>query len=265
MTTASDLISEADRESFRKNGAAVIRGVVEPELIDAMRVAIDEAMADGCAPHYWLQEQGDGAFYNGLFHWIHYPAFASFVQCSRLGEVAAALLDAERINFFYDHLFVKEAGSPMPSPWHTDAYYHPVVGGQVLTIWTPFDRVTPESGSLTYIAGSHLWSDEKMGERLKDMPTPGEAIEGEQVLTWTLEPGDILVHDARTVHGAPGNLTRGRRRALATRWLDQDTRYQPVEEDLWAMGRKAGNLLPEIDVAIGQPFDSKLFPQVWPR
>ncbi len=192
---ASRLVSEVDREAFKKQGAGLIRCVIEPELIDAMRVAIDEAMADAGAPHYWLQAQGDGAFYNGLFHWIRYPEFARFVLQSRLAQVAAEILDAKQTNFFYDHLFVKEAGSPMPSPWHTDADYHPIAGGQVLTIWAPFDRVTPQSGSLTYIAGSHLWSDKKLRERLMALPTPGAAIENEQVLTWTVEPGDILVHD----------------------------------------------------------------------
>jgi len=82
-----------------------------------------------------------------------------------------------------------------------------------------------------------------------------------------LEPGDILFHDARAIHGAPGNSTAGRRRALATRWLDQDARYQPMSDrdDIWALLRKAGQTPPEVDVAIGEPFDSKLFPRVWPR
>jgi len=43
----------------------VLRGVIGPEFIDAMLIAVEEAIADKGAPHVWLQE---GKFYDGLFH-----------------------------------------------------------------------------------------------------------------------------------------------------------------------------------------------------
>jgi len=190
-----------------------------------------------------------------------HPAFARLVLQSRLGEIAAALLDATQVNFFYDHLFVKEPGTWTETFWHIDADYHPVAGGQHLTLWIPFDRVTPDAEYSPTSPDRHLWSDAELRERIMSLPRLGEATEDERLISWTLEPGDILFHDARAIHGAPGNSTAGRRRALATRWLDQDARYQPMSDrdDIWALLRKAGQTPPEVDVAIGEPLIPSYF------
>jgi ectoine hydroxylase-related dioxygenase (phytanoyl-CoA dioxygenase family) len=40
-----------------------------------------------------------------------------------------------------------------------------------------------------------------------------------ELITWSLEPGDVLLHHPRTVHGARGNASEGtRRRALSARY-----------------------------------------------
>ena len=40
-----------------------------------------------------------------------------------------------------------------------------------------------------------------------------------------MEPGDALLFDFRTVHGARGNPAATRRRALSLRWVGDDARY----------------------------------------
>jgi ectoine hydroxylase-related dioxygenase (phytanoyl-CoA dioxygenase family) len=40
-----------------------------------------------------------------------------------------------------------------------------------------------------------------------------------------MEPGDAILFDFRTAHGARGNPTAARRRALSLRWVGDDAYY----------------------------------------
>jgi len=58
------------------------------------------------------------------------------------------------------------------------------------------------------------------------------------------------------VHGAPGNPHKGRRRALATRWLGGDARY---------LKRKGEVSIPTTDpgFADGEKYSGEDYPTVW--
>lgn len=91
--------------------------------------------------------------------------------------------------------------------------------------------------TLRLIAGSHQWSQWVLPLRWKDdgnfyedssryRPVPNPDIEPNMsVLEWEMEPGDAVLFDFRTVHGARGNLSTSRRRVLSLRWLGEDVRY----------------------------------------
>ena len=48
------------------------------------------------------------------------------------------------------------------------------------------------------------------------------------IVTWDLEPGDVYVFSAMTVHGSSGNTsTTRRRRGYTARYCGDDVRYDP--------------------------------------
>ena len=57
------------------------------------------------------------------------------------------------------------------------------------------------------------------------VPDPDANPDDHKVLEWQMEPGDAVLFDFRTVHGARGNLGGGRRRALSLRFVGDDARY----------------------------------------
>jgi hypothetical protein len=162
-------------------------------------------------------------------------------------EIAAQAMVSPTATFFYDRLFVKEPGTSAATRWHQDLSYWPVRAERIVTVWMPLDPVDAESGAVAYVRGSHRWPElfapanfyEDTGdpmERRKDaaraVDPPTRDIDANpsryDVVTWDAEPGDVILHHPRTIHGAPGNRTTDRRRrAITTRWLGDDAVYQP--------------------------------------
>jgi len=156
--------------------------------------------------------------------------------------------------------------------------YWPIKGSQVVSIWVPVDRATPDNGVVTYVRGSHLWGRSfrpqafgKSGNANAYQDSPFEPIpdidanrDQYELLSWSLDPGDVLVHLGVTVHGATGNRTsNSRRRALAIRYTGDDVRYDPrpgTFMDIEAVRRH----VPAPGIPAGAPLGGALFPKVWP-
>ena len=140
------------------------------------------------------------------------------------------------------------------TPWHADMPYYFLEGFQTVSLWIPLDPVDKKT-SLKFIAGSHLW--DKMirpvswaddsdfyddsnsynnvninnDEEYEPVPS-NEFIFDENnnnkkhnILSWSMDPGDVLLFHFKTAHGANGNLTNKRRRALSLRFVGDDVVY----------------------------------------
>lgn len=262
-----DMVAAIDDDevaAFECDGAAVVRGVIEPRWIAAMRDAIEDAMNDTDAAFTTR-----GGFYNGFLHWRRNSVFRDFLLNSSLPDIAQRFLRARQVNFFYDQLIVKQPGLPSATPWHLDSTYFPTREGKVVSIWIPFDHASPTSGAVTYFKGSHRWVRDRgrssVEQFVRDLPPPGNEIAEHEFLAWTLEPGDVLIHDVDTLHGAPATGPTAQRRALATRWTDQDVLYDPRDDDFFHMARNGGLPIPDITLQSGAHLTSELFPVAWPR
>lgn len=70
-----------------------------------------------------------------------------------------------------------------------------------------------------------LDSSDFYGSDANYLPVPDpERDPGIKVLEWQMEPGDAVIFDYRTVHGARGNQTTTGRRVLSLRWVGDDVR-----------------------------------------
>lgn len=274
-------LREQDIRDYRENGAAVIRGVVEPEWIERMRVAIDRILADpGRASIEYTQEGKPGRYYGDFFVWMRDPDFRAFMMESGLPELAARVMGSRTVRVFYDQLLVKEPNTEEPTPWHQDLPYWPVRGEHILSVWVPFDRATLDTGVVTYVKGSHRWG--KMFAptsfakgtqfaalyaqmNLEPMPDIAAELHRHEILHWDLEPGDVLVHHPLALHYASGNASAtARRRGLSLRYVGDDCVWDD-RPGTFVQNPKVQALLPPLAVKDGDPLRGEAFPQVWPR
>lgn len=265
-------ITEADLAAYARDGAVCLRGAFSRGWLETVARGVERELADPCglATDY-TPEHGTGRFFGSLAMWRDVPEFEAFVRHSPAAAIAARFTGADELAFYHDHLLVKEPGTNDPTPWHHDQPYYPIDGEQVVSLWLtldPVDRAT----SVEFVAGSHRWGrrfaprffkdgsryyedDASAFGRIPDIDAQRAEL---RILGWAMEPGDCIVFHWLTLHGAPGNATRNRRRAYATRWMGEDARY----------AARPGEISPDLTghgLVPGDPAACDMFPVVWRR
>ncbi len=262
------LLSPEDMRGWREDGALCLRGVLGLDWLALLEDGFSDSMAQ---PGPLSKDYGreGGKFFTDHAMYKRLEQFRMFVYDSPMTEIAAAFMGANKLRLVDDHLLVKEPGTDNPTYWHHDFPYFQFEGEDFINFWIPLDPVTSANGAMRFAAGSHRWGklyhpvrigkgdliDE--AERL-DGPVPDIDGHPEQykVLSWDLEPGDVLVFHGKTLHAATPNITKDRRRrALAIRFTGDDIRWRPRP---YAPADDAfRNLKP------GDEIDCPAYPVVW--
>ncbi len=234
------MVTEDLVKQYQSDGAIAVRNVISAEWLERLGSAIERDIANP-GPFDHSYDVAGGRFHGNLRLWEIDPDFGEFCLSGPGVSIAQSLLDASRLNLLYDQLFVKEAGADHPTRWHNDQPYWPVLGRQVVSFWLALDPTDLDNGGLEFVAGSHLWDrwfqPESFGktnasvyERNPDyeaMPDIEAERDDHSILSWSLEPGDVLAFSAMTVHGAPANLDGSRRRrGYTVRYTGDDAVYQ---------------------------------------
>lgn len=236
MNAANPEISPRQVEFFRQNGAVFLKGLFR-DWIDDIAAGIEHNMRE--PGPYAAENLGPGEpgrFFDDYCNWQRIPPFERVIRQSGLARAAATLMQSDSVQFFHDHVLVKEPGTAKATPWHQDAPYYFVDGEQTISFWVPVDPVG--DATVRLIAGSHRWpklvlptrwlSEESFYADTDDylpVPDPDAEPGAYEVLEWPMAPGDAVAFHYRTVHGARGNLATERRRAFSMRLVGDDARF----------------------------------------
>ena len=183
-------------------------------------------------------------------------------------SIVASLLQTRTLHLYEDSILVKEPGSREPTVFHQDHPYFSVDGDLVCTTWIPLDPVTRDTGAIGYVRGSHLdLTDWRPNLFVTRDPVPGakgadvpdlHAEPGDADIVWVeAEPGDVVVHHSRTLHGAGPNSSPSRtRRAISVRYCGDGVTFR----------RRALTPKPHHDeMHDGETLREPAFPVAWPQ
>ncbi|NOX74689.1 MAG: phytanoyl-CoA dioxygenase, partial [Alphaproteobacteria bacterium] len=228
------MITRSQIETFQRDGVVMLPGLLT-DWVDEMRAGVARNMAE---PGEYASENAvtEGRFFDDYCNWNRIPEFERLIRDSPMAGIAAKAMRSNTAQIFHDHVLVKEPGTPKPTPWHQDIPYYFVTGEQTVSFWLPLDPVA--EASLRFIAGSHRWKkmirpvswadNADFYAKAQDwtpVPDPDANPDDSVILEWPMQPGDAVLFDFRTAHGARGNLQSTRRRALSIRWLGDDARF----------------------------------------
>jgi hypothetical protein len=202
--------------------------------------------------------------------WRIHPVIRDLALHSPIPKIVAILTQSGKVCLYDDQVLVKPPGTMEKTAWHQDMGYDHIQGEKVCGVRVPANKETSDMGLVEYLRGSH-----KSGKIFKVNYFISDATsvedEGEEIpkidgheadfdlVCFTPEPGDVVVHHLRTLHGAGGNRSlTSTRRGVTFRYGGDDVTH------------KFRNHAPPQDVSNlrdGDPLDKDptLHPIVWPR
>jgi ectoine hydroxylase-related dioxygenase (phytanoyl-CoA dioxygenase family) len=258
-------LSQEQIDAFRRDGVICVRQAYSEDWVGRIAAFLDDIVGHP-SPIYGPRDPAS-TFHSDKDTWLTNDEVLDFVLHAPSAKIAQQAFGSNRVTFLYDQIFVKDELSPNPTPWHHDFTFWPVEGTQVASLWTSVDPVDAESSALEFVAGSHRWpqrfraigangTDYSTGESLDELPDFEADRSKYDIVSWDLRPGDALLFDALTLHGARGNRSaHKKRRAITTRWCGDDVVYRSGRSrQFYHHGLRDGDA-----------FSSWLYPQVLPR
>ncbi|MBU3920191.1 MAG: phytanoyl-CoA dioxygenase family protein, partial [Alphaproteobacteria bacterium] len=251
-----------DAESAVDTGAA--------DRFDMARLK-ETVRADASARPLLEEETGGrgGMFFYDVAAWKHDLGVREVAFDSALPEIVSRLMGAAYVNFWEDTTFVKAPHTRQKTAFHQDLAYFQIQGDQCVIVWIPLDPADLGNGVLQYVRGSHRWGEiyapnvfvsqtPIASSPEKRCPDIEGAPDDYDIITFDVEPGDVIIHHVKTVHGAGGNTSDRWRRAVSFRYCGDQVRY---------LGRKGA--IAQVGVTHGLRDGDRLFaadyPVVWPK
>ena len=266
--------TDVDIDAFERDGVTVLPKLLDESGMEALRNGVEYNRTHPSAWAHWYTKPDDSVgFWTDYVTWQSVPEYRRVVFESGLGEVAARLMRSRTARFFHEHVLVKEPGAAERTPWHHDQPYYCVDGDQNVSMWIALDAV-PAEAAMRFVAGSHRWnrwfiprnfrSHEPYApesDRYELLPDIDGLIASDpdrhQVISFDVDPGDVIVFHYRVLHDAPGNPSGvARRRAVSLRWVGDDA--------VWA--ERPWQVSPPFEsngLRAGGPLDDDRFPIVW--
>lgn len=255
-------VTPEESEAFHRDGAVLIKAVLQAEWIERLQEGLDAAIAE---PDQ-LSEVLDRELRVDQFPAARTAALRAIIDESPVAEIVGSALRSP-VRFYMDQLFYKPAGRIPPTPWHQDTSYYNLVGRDLIRAWISPDEIARDA-SLEVVRGSHRWNvtycplagrdpdaDQEArakleaaaeetpmlgadayeswsylsGIRDKSLPSVPN-IEGHRdsydILGWDYEPGDVILFHGNILHAARGDIvSKTLRRTHASLWAGRDVRY----------------------------------------
>ena len=259
------MIKNSIIKDFKKNGVVVLRDIISKKWINILKNGVKKNF-DNPSKYKCVYEKNNQKeiFYDDYCNWNRIKEYKQFIFESNISEVAKELMQSVKVNLFHEHVLVKEIGSKKRTPWHQDQSYYCVNGKDNCSFWIPLDEVN-KSSSPEFVIGSNKWNrqflptkffghsyEQKDGE-FENIPNIENNRKKYKIKSWKVSPGDAVVFNFSTVHGAPENNSKNRRRAFSVRFTGDDATYIKRKGEM-------SPPFPYIKLKNGDPLDSKTFP-----
>ena len=237
-------ITADEIETFHRDGVVLLQNMFDNDWIDLLKEGLIANCADPTdRSRVWDRDNADRTMFYDSQAWQRIKEYQQYIFESPAAHIAAQLMKSKQINFYFDAVFVRSAGSQFSTPWHQDEPYWSVEGYNTCTLWMPLTPVKREN-ALAYVPGSHhldsLYQQYNFGNLNPDgkmdidqvdfskvaehaFPNIDENSDQFGVVSWDMQPGDCVAFNSRIMHGGSGKLDEDRElRVFTTKWLGDD-------------------------------------------
>jgi ectoine hydroxylase-related dioxygenase (phytanoyl-CoA dioxygenase family) len=255
--------------SYGRDGAVLLKGVLSPEALQWLTVGVEEAYREG---QRFTRVSSAAGGETSVREYVteDSASLRALLASGVVGEIGAALMQTSMAQLVLDQVFYKAPGPIVATPWHQDTPFLRVRGQDLIRLWMPCDP-SPRDLTVQVVRGSHRWnvvyntSGEQPNETmvvasarssfadigdalLPPVPDVARYRDSFDILSWNVEPGDVLAFQGNMLHGADGHPAHDRpRRALAVMLGGPDLRYHaPKGKAFPTPGRVRGDQRAEV-------------------
>lgn len=162
--------------------------------------------------------------------------YREVVEHTPLSDYARSLWGSQNAWFMYEQVFHKSAGLAGRTPWHQDTSYLAVGGQHLIAFWMSFESI-PAQACLEFVRGSHrgpLYNTSRFdvvdstlpifpSDALPNLPDIESHRSRWEILSYDVEPGDVIAFHTSTLHGGGAVDARTpERRTLTLRYFGDD-------------------------------------------
>jgi ectoine hydroxylase-related dioxygenase (phytanoyl-CoA dioxygenase family) len=267
------MIDAETREIYERDGVVCLRKAFSIDWLVLAAQAITRSRSKP-GPMFidYSKDTKANSYFGDFWVWPNVPEMRDFIFHSPAAQLAGEVLGVTSTMLVTDNWLVREAGTTNRAPWHHDGPYFDL-DGRWCVLWMGLEPIEYGEG-IVFLKGSHKWKRHFMPESFagtgpKDAPVkPYELIPNftqelhqHDVLEYLLAPGDCLVFDSLTVHGAPNPLpAQTTTRRLTMRFADGEATYRrrgPWTNDM------TDYLEENYGLFEGGPYTCELLPILW--
>jgi len=274
-------ITPDEVETYHRDGVLLLTGMFDKDWIELLNKGLDVNIKTPTRrSRIWYKDTSGRSMFYDHTAWQGIDEYKKFIFNSPAARICGRLTGSTAINFFFDSVFVRSAGTQFETPWHQDEPYWSVEGYDACSLWMPLVPVKRKS-SLSFVPGSHrlktVFKQYNFGDLnpvrkknvdqvdfsdIAEQEFPDINAEPERfgVVSWDMQPGDCIAFNGRTMHGGSGKLDDGfELRVFTTKWVGDDVRIKfrdcgmdpdhsadMIEKDLKPGDRPGTNLYPRI-------------------
>ena len=277
-------VTPDDIKKFHEDGVVLLSGMFDREWIDLLNRGLTVNCEDPTnRSRVWDRDAEGRTMFWDSQAWQRIDEYQQFIFDSPAAAIAGSLMQATKINFFFDAVFVRSPGSQFETPWHQDEPYWSVEGYDTCTIWMPLVPVKRDN-ALAFVPGSHRLESNfyqyNFGELNPDGKTEVDQVDFSRVsqttlpdikadpnsfgvTSWDMQPGDCIVFNSRIIHGGSGKLDNDRDlRVFTTKWLGDDAR---IKFRACGMDPDHSAIMTEYGLKPGDRPGTDLYPKIWQK
>ena len=221
----SIVIDESTVIEYQSAGHLTLRGALPTARVQRVRRTVEELVHEATRAALPLEARDT---YGKAFLQVQDlnrkdAAVRDFVWDRDLAKIAASLMGAPAVRFYFDQALFKEPGGGA-TPWHQDHVYWPLATEQAITAWIPLVDVPAEMGTMEFVRGSHHSEHRhliKISDESEDLYSRLVAEEQLPVEpTGPMGVGDVSFHASWALHRAMGNSTPEVRQVIAVIYFE---------------------------------------------
>ena len=221
--TSNHLLTKNEIRSYTRNGFVVPKFRLDNSDLEKLQNATLELMQT--YPH--IPTEGlvsPHIFYAGSNRPDIHSKFLEICKLTPLLDIVDQLIGHDII-VWGSRIFSKAPQTGRATPWHQDGEYWPIRPLATATVWIAIDESNEDNGCLKILTGSNrartLLPHQSLSGKgaALDKEIKPELIESKNVVSVPLQPGQMVIFDVFTAHGASPNLSNQRRAGFAIRYM----------------------------------------------